>query len=41
MDAALYIELGDCGMGMPVFRSWQAIRTIGLGEVLHVSSSHP
>ncbi len=35
------IELGDTGMGMPVFRSFQALRGIPVGAVLHVSSSHP
>ncbi len=35
------IDLGDVGMGMPVFRSNQAIRPLDVGEVLHVTSSHP
>ncbi|MDH4248908.1 MAG: hypothetical protein OEW39_13960 [Deltaproteobacteria bacterium] len=35
------IALGDCGMGMPVIRSWQAINKLSLGQVLRVSSSHP
>ncbi|MEE8435516.1 MAG: hypothetical protein V3S64_12080 [bacterium] len=35
------IELGDTGMGMPVFRAYQALRGIPVGAVLHVSSSHP
>lgn len=35
------IELGDTGMGMPVFRSYQVIRGLPVGAVLHVSSSHP
>lgn len=35
------IDLGDCGMGMPVIRSWQAIKQLPIGGTLHVSSSHP
>lgn len=35
------IELGDAGMGMPVFRAFQAIRGLPAGAALHVSSSHP
>ena len=35
------IDLGDCGMGMPVIRSWQALKKMPLGAVLLVSSSHP
>ena len=34
------IELGDCGMGMPVIRAWQALKTLPVGGVLHMSSSH-
>jgi len=36
-----YIELGTCGMGMPVIRSHQKLRNMGLGEILEVSSAHP
>jgi hypothetical protein len=35
------IDLGSAGMGMPVIRSWQALKNLPLGGVLHVSSSHP
>ncbi|NQT61530.1 MAG: hypothetical protein HQ556_01105 [Candidatus Marinimicrobia bacterium] len=36
-----HIELGTCGMGMPVIRSNQKIKSMGMGEVLEVSSAHP
>ncbi len=36
-----HIELGDCGMGMPVIRAWQALRRLPVGGVLRMSSSHP
>ncbi len=36
-----HIELGDCGMGMPVIRAWQALRKLPVGGVLQMSSSHP
>ncbi len=35
------IDLGDCGMGMPVIRAWQALRKLPIGGVLQMSSSHP
>ncbi len=35
------LELGDVGMGMPVIRSWQALKRLPVGAILHVSSSHP
>lgn len=41
MEAKLQLELGDCGMGMPVIRSWQALKPQPAGTVLRVSSSHP
>ena len=40
-EPTAHIELGDCGMGMPVIRSWQAMRKLPAGSILHVSSSHP
>ncbi len=36
-----HLQLGDCGMGMPVIRTWQAIRKVNVGEIVLVSSSHP
>ncbi len=36
-----HIDLGDCGMGMPVIRAWQALRKLPVGGVLQMSSSHP
>ena len=41
MDFHAEIALGDCGMGMPVIRSWQAMARLNPGQVLRVSSSHP
>ncbi len=41
MKADHRIDLGDCGMGMPVFRSWQALKKLAVGAVLQVTSSHP
>ena len=41
MEIELKIQLGDCGMGMPVIRTWQAIKKLAKGDVLQVSSSHP
>ncbi len=35
------IDLGNCGMGMPVIRAWQALRKLPVGGVLQMSSSHP
>ena len=35
------LELGPCGMGMPVLLSAQAIRQMEPGQVLKLSSSHP
>jgi hypothetical protein len=35
------IQLGDCGMGMPVIRTWQAMKKLVVGDILQVSSSHP
>ncbi len=37
----MHLELGHCGMGMPVIRSWQAIRQLPVGGILRMSSSHP
>lgn len=37
----MHLELGNCGMGMPVIRSWQAIQRLPVGGILHMSSSHP
>lgn len=37
----MHIETGDCGMGMPVIRSWQAIKKLPLGGILQLTSSHP
>ena len=36
-----HIETGDCGMGMPVIRSWQAMKKLSIGNILHLTSSHP
>jgi len=41
MEIELKIQLGDCGMGMPVIRTWQAMKKLAKGDVLQVSSSHP
>ncbi len=37
----LHIEIGDCGMGMPVIRSWRAMKKLSIGNVLQLTSSHP
>jgi hypothetical protein len=36
-----HIETGDCGMGMPVIRAWQAMKKMSVGHVLQLTSSHP
>ncbi len=36
-----HLELGHCGMGMPVIRAWQALRELPVGGILQLSSSHP
>ena len=41
MKIKVKIQLGDCGMGMPVIRTWQAIKKLVVGEILQMSSSHP
>lgn len=41
MKVDIHIETGDCGMGMPVIRAWQALKKISIGEILQLSSSHP
>ena len=41
MEIQLKIQLEDCGMGMPVIRTWQAMKKLAAGEVLQMSSSHP
>ena len=41
MHPSVHLELGDCGMGMPVIRTWQAIKKLNPGEILQFSSSHP
>ncbi len=41
MEIELKIQLGDCGMGMPVIRTWQAMKKLAKGDLLQVSSSHP
>lgn len=41
MKVDKHIDLGDCGMGMPVIRAWQAIRKLPISGVLQMSSSHP
>ena len=41
MHPTVHLELGDCGMGMPVIRTWQAIKNLNPGEILQLSSSHP
>jgi len=40
MEIKSKIQLGDCGMGMPTIRAWQAIKRLAVGEVLLMSSSH-
>jgi TusA-related sulfurtransferase len=35
------IELGSCGMGMPVLRSQWALDEMPVGEVLEARSGHP
>ena len=37
----LHVQLGDCGMGMPVIRTWQAMGKLKPGEIVQLSSSHP
>ena len=41
MKIGLKIQLGDCGIGMPVIRTWQAMKELAVGEVLQMSSTHP
>ena len=41
MHSSVHLELGDCGMGMPVIRTWQAIKKLYPGEILQLSSLHP
>jgi len=41
MEIELEIQLGECGMGMPVIRTWQAMKKLAVGDVLQMSSSHP
>ncbi len=41
MKVKLSIQLGACGMGMPVIRTWQAMKKLAKGDVLQMSSSHP
>ena len=41
MHPKVHLELGVCGMGMPVIRTWQAIKKLNPGEILQLSSSHP
>ncbi len=35
------IELGDCGMGMPVIRTWQALKKQPIGGIIWLTSTHP
>ncbi|MCH7764640.1 MAG: hypothetical protein IIB95_13035 [Candidatus Marinimicrobia bacterium] len=37
----LHIDTGDCGMGMPVIRAWQALKKLHIGGILRLTSSHP
>ena len=41
MKVDAHIESGACGMGMPVIRSWQAMKKLSIGNVLQLTSSHP
>ena len=41
MHPTVHLELGDCGMGMPVIGTWQSIKKLNPGEILQLSSSHP
>ncbi len=41
MKTDVHIETGDCGMGMPVIRVWQALKKISIGGILQLTSSHP
>ncbi len=41
IQADQHLELGTCGMGMPVIKSWQALKKMPIGSILHVSSAHP
>jgi len=41
MKVDAHIETGDCGMGMPVIRSWQVMKKLSIGNVLQLTSSHP
>jgi len=37
----VHLQLGDCGMGMPVIRTWQVMGKLNPGEIVQLSSSHP
>jgi TusA-related sulfurtransferase len=41
MKIKVKIQLRDCGMGMPVIRTWQAMKKLAVGDILQMSSSHP
>ncbi len=41
ITADLAIELGPCGMGMPVLKSSWALNTMEPGQVLKTESGHP
>lgn len=41
IKADAFIELGTCGMGMPVLRANQKMKAMSVGETLEISSAHP
>jgi len=41
VQIAAQLHLESCGMGMPVIRSWQLLKTLPVNSVIWVTSSHP
>ncbi|NOZ05903.1 MAG: hypothetical protein GXP41_06065 [Chloroflexi bacterium] len=41
VQIAAELHLESCGMGMPVIRSWQLLKTLPVNSVMLVTSSHP
>ena len=41
ISPVFHLQFGDCGLGMPVILTWQAMGKLKPGEIVQLSSSHP
>ncbi|MEE3123167.1 MAG: hypothetical protein VX399_11285 [SAR324 cluster bacterium] len=41
ISPVFHLQFGDCGLGMPVILTWQAMGKLKPREIVQLSSSHP